>query len=84
MIPWPGWNVFADREPADRIRFIRLRTSIIDVDVTVAEQAANLKVREGLHMLDAIIVTGAQARNSGLVTGGKHFRRIPNVAMLSD
>jgi len=50
----------------------------------VAEQAANLKVREGLHMLDAIIVTGAQARNSGLVTGGKHFRRIPNVAMLSD
>jgi len=51
-------------DPADRIAFIKGRTSIIDVDAAVAERAA-------------------QARNSGLVTGDKHFRRIPNVVMLS-
>jgi len=70
-------------DPADRIAFIKGRTSIIDVDAAVAERAADLKIREGLHMVDAIILACAQARNSGLVTGDKHFRRIPNVVMLS-
>jgi len=70
-------------DPADRIRFIKSRTSIIDVDAAVAEHAADLKVREGLHMVDAIILACAQSRNSELVTGDKHFHGIPNVVMLS-
>ena len=70
-------------DPADRIRFIKSRTSVINVDAAVAEQAADLKIREGLHMVDAIILACAQARNSDLVTGDKHFQGIPNVVMLA-
>jgi len=70
-------------DPADRIRFIKSRTSVINVDAAVAEQAGDLKIREGLHMVDAIILACAQARNSDLMTGDKHFQGIPNVVMLA-
>jgi len=70
-------------DPADRIRFIKSRTSVINVDAAVAEQAADLKIREGLHMVDAIILACAQARNTDLMTGDKHFQGIPNVVMLA-
>lgn len=70
-------------DPADRLRFIKSRTSIIDVDITVAEAAADLKVLQGLHMVDSLVLASARARNTELLTGDKHFRGIANVLMLS-
>ncbi|HKZ90215.1 MAG TPA: type II toxin-antitoxin system VapC family toxin [Thermoplasmata archaeon] len=71
-------------DPADRLRFIKSRTSIVDVDSAVTEDAADLKVRHRLHMVDAIVLASSKARGADLVTGDKHFRGIPGVSMLPD
>ncbi len=70
-------------DPTDRLQFIKSRTSIIEVDASVAEAAADLKLQHRLHMVDAIILACAHARASDLVTGDKHFRGILGVVMLS-
>ena len=69
-------------DPTNRLRFIKSRTSIIDVDATMAEHAADLKNLHGLHMVDALVLASAQARDSDLVTGDNHFRGIPRIMML--
>ena len=71
-------------DPADRLGFIKSRTSIVEVDGAVAEEAADLKVRHRLHMVDAIVLASSKARGADLVTGDKHFRGIPGVVMLLD
>ncbi len=71
-------------DPTDRLQFMKSRTSIIEVDAAVAEAAANLKVKHGLHMVDALVLSSAQSRRSELVTGDKHFRDLPGVLMLSE
>jgi len=73
-----------EHDPTDRLQFIKSRTSIIDVDALVAEAAADLKLQHGLHMIDAIILACAGARNSELVTGDRHFRDIRGVGMISE
>ena len=70
-------------DPTPRLQFIKSRTSIIQVDASVAEAAADLKVRDRLHTVDAIILSAARARKSELVTGDRHFRGISDVLMLS-
>lgn len=71
-------------DPTDRLRFIKSRTSIIEVDASVAEAAADLKLQRRLHMVDAIILACARARGSELVTGDTHFRGLAGVVMLSE
>lgn len=71
-----------EHDPANRLRFIKSRTSIIDVDMSVAEAAADLKVLQGLHMVDAMVLASARARNTELLTGDRHFRGLANVIML--
>lgn len=69
-------------DPAERLRFITSRTSIIDVTASLAESAADLKVKHKLHMVDAIVLACAREVTGELVTGDKHFKGIPSVAML--
>ena len=71
-------------DPADRLQFIKSRTSTIDVDAVVAESAADLKLQHKLHMVDALILASARARKSELVTGDKHFTGVPGVIMLEE
>ena len=52
-------------DPTDRIRFIKLRTSVIDVGAPVAEDAADRKVHDGLHMVDAMVLASARSRRWG-------------------
>lgn len=70
------------RDPGERLRFIKERTSIVAVDAAVAEMAADLKVRFRLHMLDALVLACAKSVKSELVTGDEHFRGIPGVTLL--
>ncbi len=70
-------------DPTPRLQFIKSRTSIIEVDASVAEAAADLKLRDRLHTVDAIILASARARKSELVTGDRHFRGTSDVLMLS-
>jgi predicted nucleic acid-binding protein len=71
-------------DPMDRLAFIKSRTSIITVDASVAEGAADLKIAHGLHMLDAIVLSCALSCGSELVTGDKHFRSLAGVVMLTE
>ncbi len=71
-------------DPTDRLGFVKSRTSIIAVDASVAEAAADLKVQHRLHMVDAIVLSCAFASGSELVTGDKHFRGIADVVMLRE
>jgi len=68
--------------PETRLQFIKSRTSIVDVDAAVAEDAADLKIQHRLHMVDAIVLACARTCGSELVTGDKHFRSVPGVVML--
>lgn len=76
--------VAEEHDPEDRLRFIKSRTSIIEVDAEIAESTADLRLQHRLHMVDAVILACARARESDLVTGDKHFEGIPNVVMLAE
>ncbi len=71
------------RDPADRLSFIKSRTSIVEVDASVAEQGADLKVEHKLHTVDALVLASARKVGGELVTGDNHFRGLPGVLMLS-
>lgn len=73
-----------DRDPGDRLGFIKSRTSIISVDASVAEAAAELKLRHGLHMVDAVVLACARATRSDLLTGDRHFQGVPGVVTLGE
>jgi len=70
------------RDPEDPLRFVKSRTSIIDTDAGVAEEAADLKFDHGLHMVDALVLACARTLAADLVTGDRHFRGIDGVVML--
>ena len=70
------------RDPEERLRFIKSRTSIVDLDAAVAEAAADLKLKHHLHMVDALVLACAQQVGAELVTGDKHFKAVPDVVML--
>jgi predicted nucleic acid-binding protein len=70
-------------DPSERLRFIKGRTSVIDVDASVAEAAADLKVRHRLHMVDALVLASARSLESELVTGDEHFRKLEGVLLLA-
>jgi predicted nucleic acid-binding protein len=72
-----------NHDPTDRLRFVKSRTSIIAVDATVAEAAADLKHQHRLHMVDAIVLACARSAGSDLLTGDEHFQGVPGVVMLS-
>ena len=71
------------RDPRDRLSFMKARTSIVEVDADVAEEAADLKVRYSLHMIDALILACARKAGGELVTGDKHLQGIPGVLMVA-
>jgi len=70
------------RDPSERLQFIKSRTSIVPVDASVAEDAADLKLEHHLHMVDALVLASALHVGGELVTGDRHFRGVPGVVML--
>ncbi len=71
------------RDPAERLSFIKSRTSIVDIDAAVAEEGADLKIQHGLHTVDALVLASSRKAAGELVTGDKHFQGLPGVLMLS-
>jgi predicted nucleic acid-binding protein len=72
-----------NKDPEERLQFIKSRTSIIDINSEVAEDAADLKMQHRLHMVDALVLACARACDSELITGDKHFRGVPRVTLLA-
>ncbi|MFA5076897.1 MAG: type II toxin-antitoxin system VapC family toxin [Candidatus Micrarchaeia archaeon] len=59
---------------ADRADFIMSRSSIIDITKEISLLAAELKEKEKLPGVDALIYACARSRSSNLLTGDQHFR----------
>lgn len=70
------------RDPRDRVEFIVKRSLIISINEEIALRAADLKHKHGLHTVDALIYSSAQAKNLRLVTGDQHFEDLPDVDMI--
>ena len=71
------------RDPAERLQFIKLRTSITSVDDAVAEDAADLMIRHRLHTVDALVLACARRAGGELVTGDAHFKSLAGVVMIT-
>lgn len=53
--------------------------AVIPLDDQLAMSAADLSLRHGLAMADAIIYTTAIQEAATLITGDRHFKGLPNV-----
>ena len=66
----------------DRIKFIIDRSTIVEIDDTLALAAADFRTESGLHSIDAVIYATATLTKSKLVTKDSHFKNMKNVIML--
>ncbi len=57
----------------DRVEFILTRSTIIDITREMALMAADIREKEGLPTVDALIYSAAKAYKTKLLTGDKHF-----------
>ncbi len=65
-----------------RIEFIQERSLIIDIDRNIALSGADIRHKDGLHTIDAIIYASAQSLKSKLLTKDSHFRNLKDVIIL--
>ncbi len=56
--------------------------AVIPLDDQLAMSAADVSLRHGLAMADAIIYTTAMQEAATLVTGDKHFKGLPDVILV--
>lgn len=72
-------------EQADRlVRDIRgMAIEIVDVDWTLAREAALLKARGGVSFADCFAAALARTRRAELVTGDPEFRRLEGAVKIS-
>jgi PIN domain nuclease of toxin-antitoxin system len=66
----------------DRIKFIIERSTIVEIDDTLALVAADFRTKSGLHSIDAIIYATTTLTKSKLITKDGHFKNMKNVIML--
>ena len=67
------------RDLTERIKLIMERSLIIPIDSEIALLAAEIKQKHGLHTVDAIICAATKQRKLTLVTGDKHFEKLPDI-----
>jgi len=70
------------KDPMARIELIVERSFVISLDMETALLAADIKQKNGLHTIDAIIYATSRHKGLTLVTGDKHFKNLPNVEMI--
>jgi len=59
------------------------RTNIIALTESIALLAADLSIRDGLPMADAIVYATALEAGSKIVTGDSHFKGLPQTVFIS-
>jgi len=70
------------KDPTSRVNLITDRSLIIPIDKNIALLAADIKQKHKLHTIDAIVYACSQHKNLTLVTGGQHFKGLPNIEMI--
>jgi predicted nucleic acid-binding protein len=73
----------------ERIHFMKLKTLAVDLNLELAEKAAELADelapgRKGFGFADAAILATARSLGAKVVTGDEHFRGLPDVAFIKE
>jgi predicted nucleic acid-binding protein len=77
-----------NKDMMQRLDFIKANSLIIDLNLSIAERAADLT--EGalqnrkFGLADAIILATAEKLSARLVTGDEHFKGLDNVVFIKD
>ena len=66
----------------DRIQFVRSRCIIADVTETIALTAAEQRLTQHLHLVDAVMYATALSFRAKLLTGDKHFEKLEMAELL--
>ena len=66
----------------ERIEYISMISSIIDITKGIALKGAEIKNRHGLYTVDAVIYAASESKKSILLTGDHHFKNLKNVEIL--
>ena len=66
----------------ERIEFICNISSIIDITKEIALKGAEIKDKQGLYTVDALIYAASENKKSILMTGDHHFKNLKNVEIL--
>lgn len=74
-------------DPAERLKFVRSKTSIAQLDYELAEAAGMMRAEraskvKGWGMIDSCILATARARGLKVVTGDSHFATFPDAIMI--
>ncbi len=64
------------------LELVKRRSSIVDIDSEIAESAAELSAKDGLHTTDALIYASAMKSRSTLITLDNDFRGMDDVEIL--
>lgn len=70
------------KDPTPSTAFVMERSFILAIDSEIALRAADVKQKQGLHTVDAIIYATALQKNIPVITGDQHFKGLPNVEMI--
>ncbi|RJQ22519.1 type II toxin-antitoxin system VapC family toxin [Candidatus Woesearchaeota archaeon] len=81
-------KLLRDKINDDKIRqiidFIKARSTFIDVDHTLTNNAAEIGHTYSLGAIDALIYTSAQQESSTLITRDFDFHSLPGVEIIKD
>jgi len=70
------------KEFQQRINFICINSTIIDIDTDIALLGAEIKKKYKLYTIDAIIYATAHQHKSILLTGDRHFQELKDAELL--
>lgn len=67
----------------NKMKFIREKSNIINVDIKIADKAAELSVEKNLPAIDSIVYASSLINNVNLITLDNDFRGLENVEILN-
>ncbi len=65
-----------------RLEFIMDRAMVINIDAEVALAGADVRNKDGLHTIDALIYAASLSVDSRIITRDHHFENMKNVIMI--
>ncbi|MBN2517681.1 MAG: type II toxin-antitoxin system VapC family toxin [Candidatus Altiarchaeota archaeon] len=72
----------------DMLRFIKLNSLIVDLDLDTAEKAAEIvdemSSKKGFGLADGIVLATARRLNAKVVTGDEHFRGLKDIVFIKE
>ncbi len=72
-----------DNEVNEKINFIKKKSIIISISNEIAEESAEISVKNKLPAMDSLIYVSSLKQNSTLITKDNDFRGLKNVEILS-